>query len=327
VPEIITEKVAIGISACVFRCPVRYNGKSFDALSLLGREQQDFVWTPVCPECLAGLGVPRMPIHLTGTGAEVLAGEAKVLDRRGNDRTAAVVAGCRAAIDSLERAGVEAFVAKESSPTCGLYKARVGKRRTQSSAGSGVFGAMLLERGWFLIPDEGLANALLWWDWRRRLHAWLWLKRRIITASRDLFEAWHVVKFVVQETNRPIADEIGRSLAALPKHPTAERLEELRGRMLDALRAPSTRARIRGALTKAYAHARKSGELDAIDTSMLAVGSDGLPMTVDAMVADLTRLERISFDNDLLIGTSPVIRRDRRRVVARDALPRPADSQ
>jgi len=50
-------------------------------------------------------------------------------------------------------------------------------------------------------------------------------------------------------------------------------------------------------------------------------------MTVDAMVADLTRLERISFDNDLLIGTSPVIRRDRRRVVARDALPRPADSQ
>lgn len=325
-PQIITEKVAIGISACVYRCPVRYNGRSFDALSLIGREQQDFVWTPVCPECLAGLGVPRMPIHLTGTGADVLAGEAKVLDRRGHDRTADVVAGCQAAIESLERAGVEAFVAKESSPTCGLYKARVGKKRAESSAGSGVFGAMLLDRGWFLIPDEGLANALLWWDWRRRLHAWLWLKRRTIATSRDLYDAWHVVKFVVQETNRPVADEIGRSLAALPKRPPAEQLATLRARMLDALRAPSTRARIKGALMKAHAHARKAGQLDAVDTSMLSVGTAEGSATVDRMVSDLTRLERISFENDLLIGTSPVIRRDRKRVVARDGMAQAPDS-
>ena len=85
--QVITEKVRIGISACVFDCPVRYNGRSFDALALLGREKADFAWTPVCPECLAGLGVPRTPIHLTGTGQEVLAGRARVLDWRGHDVT------------------------------------------------------------------------------------------------------------------------------------------------------------------------------------------------------------------------------------------------
>ncbi|PKQ15062.1 MAG: DUF523 domain-containing protein [Actinobacteria bacterium HGW-Actinobacteria-7] len=316
VAKIITEKVAIGISACVYDCPVRYNGRGSDALGLLGREKADFVWTPVCPECLAGLGVPRVPVHLTGTGQEVLAGRAKVLDRRGNDLTEPVIAGCRAAIESLERAGVQAFVAKESSPSCGLYKARVGKKRTESAAGSGVFGAMLLDRGWFLIPDEGLANALLWWDWRRRLHAWLWLKRQPLQRSRDLYDAWHPVKFVVQETNRPFADGMGRRLAALPRGAATEELEVLRQEMLDALQAPSTRARIRGALWKAYSHARTKGQLDGIDLHDLTMDSPQVRENVDQLVHELDMLERISFENDLLFGTSPVIRRDGKRVKA-----------
>lgn len=55
--EIITAKIALGVSACIDRCPVRYNGRALDSLSVLGRERSDFVLTPVCPECLAGLGV------------------------------------------------------------------------------------------------------------------------------------------------------------------------------------------------------------------------------------------------------------------------------
>ncbi len=316
--EIITEKIAIGISACIYNCPVRYNGRAFDALALLGRERADFVWTPVCPECLAGLGVPRMPIHLTGTGQEVLAEQAKVLDRRGWNRTEDVIAGARAAMASLERAGVQAFVAKEASPTCGLYKARVGKRRTETTGGSGVFGALLLERGWFVIPDTAFANSLMWWDWRRRLHAWLWLKRQPLVHSRDLYDAWHPVKFVIQETNRPFADEMGRRLAALPKGVAAEDLEPLRQEMLDALRAPSTRARIRGALRKAYDHARKKGQLDGVELHDLLMESPQAKTNVDELVGQLTAIERISFENDLLFGTSPVIRRDRKRVSARD---------
>lgn len=314
--EIITEKVAVGISACAFSCPVRYNGKAFDALKVMGRERADFTWTPVCPECLAGLGVPRMPIHLTGTGQEVLAGTARVKDRRGHDRTDEVIAGCNAALDALDRAGVEAFVVRESSPTCGVFKARVGKRRTESAAGSGVFGAMLLDRGWFLIPDEGLANPLLWWDWRRRLHAWLWLKRRSITRSTDLYDAWHVLKFVVQEVDRPRADLIGNRLAALPKNPSAEQLESIRAEILDALRTPSTRPRIKQAMWKSYIHARKSGRLDGVDLHDLTIDSPEVRSNVDRLVAELTGLERISFENDLLFGTTPVLRRDASRVRA-----------
>jgi uncharacterized protein YbbK (DUF523 family) len=316
VVELITRTVPLGISACVFRCPVRYNGRSFDALATLGRERGDFAFTPVCPECLAGLGVPRNPIHLTGTGQEVLAGEAKVLDRHGRDVTEVIVEGSRVALGSLERAGVRGVIVKEASPTCGVFKARVGKRRTEQRGGSGVFGAMLLDTGWFLIPDEALANPLLWWDARRRFHAWLWLSDRDITKSKDLYDAWHVVKFVVQEIDRTFADEIGRSLAALPKNPPAERLEEIRAHILAALRRPSTRARIRQAMWKSYVHAKKHGKLEGVDLHELSVDSPEVTANIMEIVHDLTLLERVSFENDLLFGTSPVIRRDARRVRA-----------
>lgn len=319
--ELITRTVPIGISACVYRCPVRYNGKSFDALATLGRERSDFAFTPVCPECMAGLGVPRTPIHLTGPGQDVLAGTARVKDRRGRDVTDALVEGSRACLAALERAGVRAMIVKEASPSCGVYKARVGKKRTEQIEGSGVFGAMLLQTGWFLIPDSALTNPLLWWDWRRRLHAWLWLADREIVRAKDLYDAWHVVKFVLQETSRPFADAMGRELAALPKNPPVAALEDARARMLDALRTPSTRPRIRQALWKTYINAKKHGKLEGVELHDLTVNSPEVTENLMAIVKELTTLERVSFENDLLFGTSPVIHRDARRVKVRDAAP------
>ena len=169
-PRVLTEKIRLGVSACVDRCPVRYNGRAFDAFAGIGREVADYTITPVCPECLAGLGVPREPIHLTGSGADVLSRTAQVRDRHGRDVTARVLEGAASAMEALERARVRTVVVRESSPTCGLTKARIGRRR-RAETGAGVFGAMLLDRGWFLIPDEALASPVKWWDYRRRMHA------------------------------------------------------------------------------------------------------------------------------------------------------------
>jgi len=311
--ELLTSKIRLGISACIYRCPVRYNGHSLDGLAGLGRERSDYVFTPICPECLAGLGVPREPIHLTGTGHEVLAGMATVRNRHNRDVTAQVVEGARAALEALERAQVQAVIVRESSPTCGLTKARVGRRR-QAETGSGVFGALLLDRGWFLIPDEALASPVKWWDWRRRMHAWLWLKQRPLDSSRDLYDAWHVLKFVVQEIDRPLADRMGRTLAALPKKPSAAALEAVRTDVLDALRHPSTPARIRQAMWKTYVHAKKHGRLDGIDLHELSVTSPEVVANSTTIARELLLMERVSFENDLLFGTTPVLARDKRRL-------------
>lgn len=317
-PGIVTEKIRLGISACVYRCPVRYNGRALDALATVGRERGDYVFTPVCPECLAGLGVPREPIHLTGPGDAVIAGDAQVRDRHGRDLTQRALAGATAAMEALERARVQAVIVKESSPSCGLFKAQVGRRR-RAETGAGVFGAMLQRRGWFLIPDDALASPVKWWDQRRRLHAWLWLGDRPLETAGDAYDAWHVLKFVVQEIDRPLADRIGRGLAALPKSPGRECLEAFRGEVLDALRRPSTPARIRQSMWKTYVHAKKHGRLDGVDLHELSVDSPEVVANSTRIAAELALMERVSFENDLLFGTSPVLMRDARRVRQRDA--------
>ncbi|TDB36954.1 MAG: DUF523 domain-containing protein [Actinobacteria bacterium] len=316
--EVMTQKVPLGVSACLADCPVRYNGKRFDALGKLGRERADFAITPVCPECMAGFGVPREPIHLTGTGQEVLAGTAAVENRYGRDVTAQLVSGAQACVEALERAGARVVILKEESPSCGLFRAKVGRSRRREALGSGVFGAMLAEKGWFLIPDNAFDSPLTWWDWRRRMHAWLWLSDRTIAGNGDLTAAWHVIKFVLQETGRKSADEMGRALAALPKHAPIAELEALRARMLEMLRTPTTRERAMSALWKTYSHARKSGTLDGVDLHDLTVRSPEVRRNVTTIAEELIGLERISFENDLLFGTTPVLYRERRRLKARD---------
>ena len=305
-PELLTDPVRIGVSACLDRSPVRYNGRSFDALAVLGRERGAFSVTPVCPECMAGLGVPRTPVHLTGTTEEVLAGEAHVRDKRGRDVTREVVAGARACVEALERAGVEAVILKESSPSCGLYLARIGGHRRQAT-GAGVFGAMARQHDWFLIPDSALQSPLKWWDWRRRLHAWLWLRRRELSSIRDVYETWHVLKFLVQELDRPIADSIGHDLAGRPFTPEAA--EEFRARVGDVLRCPSTLPRIRQAMWKSYAVLRRSGKLDGVALGDLTVDSPEVRRNQAAIAEELLGMEKVSYQNELLFGATPVLAR------------------
>jgi uncharacterized protein YbbK (DUF523 family) len=326
-PEILTDRPVIGVSACLYDCPVRYNGKRFDAVSRLGREKGDFRFMPVCPECMAGFGVPREPIHLTGPGEDVLAGAARVVNRRGRDVTADLVAGAQACADALERAGVRVVILKEESPSCGLLKTRVGDgRREERVKAAGVFGALLARTGRFLVPDAAFDSPLKWWDWRRRMHAWLWLSGRSVRTNGELADAWHVVKFIVQETQRTQAEAIGRAIAALPRRAAEEELLALRERMLEALRAPTTPQRALAALWKAYTYHRKRGTLEGVDLHELTVRSPEVRRNATALAQELLVLERVSFENDLLFAPSPVLYRERRRVRARDeALGRTSD--
>jgi hypothetical protein len=51
-----------------------------------------------------------------------------------------------------------------------------------------------------------------------------------------------------------------------------------------------------------------------VDMHGVDLGDPSQPTNLMTLVEQLTKLERVSFENDLLFGTSPVIRRDRRRV-------------
>lgn len=71
----------------------------------------------------------------------------------------------------------------------------------------GTFGSLLLKENLFLIPAQDLESPIKWWDWRRRLHAFAWLKRKEIKNKKELYEIWHNFKFLCREINRKEADE------------------------------------------------------------------------------------------------------------------------
>jgi len=305
---VISDRIAIGISSCCMGCPVRYNAKGFDLLKGLGREKGDFKWCPVCPECMAGLGVPRDPIHITGgDGTMVWSGEAEVKNRRGARVTEEVKDGADDCIRALKRAGAVAYVYMDGSPTCGVYRTSLKDQKRGNPPG--VFGALLLENGFFLIPAADIQSPIKWWDWRRRLMAFYWLKNLQIENKDQLYSAWHKLKFLSQEIDEPWAREMGRKLAAMGKETEGEFIEAFKNELLDLLRRPSNLRRIKNSLWKNYSYYRK-----AKGKSVEAINSPEFKRNVTAVAKELLLMERTSFEEDLLFGSSPVIYREKRRM-------------
>lgn len=107
------------ISACLLGVACRYDGSALPPSAqapLLPGESP----LPLCPEQLGGLPTPRPAAKiLEGTGADVLAGRARVVDAEGRDVTEAFLRGAGEALRICRHCGVRRAVLKSRSPSCG----------------------------------------------------------------------------------------------------------------------------------------------------------------------------------------------------------------
>jgi uncharacterized protein YbbK (DUF523 family) len=104
----------LGVSACLLGQRVRHDGgdKALGCLTDLAREAD---LLPVCPEVEIGLGVPREAIRMERAGDGVrLRG---VCSRK--DHAERMAAFAHARVRSLAGAGLDGFVLKARSPSCG----------------------------------------------------------------------------------------------------------------------------------------------------------------------------------------------------------------
>jgi uncharacterized protein YbbK (DUF523 family) len=309
---VISNRVAIGVSACCMGSPVRYNAKGWDMLSVMGREKNDFKWCPVCPECMAGLGVPREPIHLTGgDGSAVWTGEAEIKNRHGRLVTDDVKFGALSCLETLKRAGVTAFVYMDGSPSCGVYRTTL--KSTRRGHPPGIFGSLLLEQGFFLIPAADMQSPLKWWDWRRRLLAFYWLKNLEIVSKAELYDTWAKLKFLFQELDMVRAQATGRKLAVFDRAPDEAYIREFKAEALEILRKPSTVKRITNSLWKNYSYYRKT-----MGKTVEGVNSPEFQRNITSIAKELVTMERKALDDEVMFGTSPVMYREKRRMPAQD---------
>lgn len=300
-PKYLDQKIKIGISACVFGCPVRYNKKGFDLLKGWGREKADYIWYPVCPESAAGLGVPRSPIRIIGhSGHDIWNNSGIIKNRDGKNVTDDIKFGCNSCLETLKRAGVFAYIYMEGSPSCGVYRTTLRNRRLGSPPG--VFGSLLLSEGFFLIPALDMESPLKAWDCRRRLKAFAWVKEVEIKNKRELFDFWHTIKFLCQEVDEKEARSIGFDLANSPKILTEEYINDLKHKILMILRKPSSTEKIKNRLWKHYVYLKRKAGID-IENIM---DPSGL-RNITHIANEVMEIEKKSKELNLLFGSSPIL--------------------
>jgi uncharacterized protein YbbK (DUF523 family) len=132
------------VSACLIGRRCRYNGEDRAHAGVL-RYLENKKYVAVCPEKLAGWGVPRPPVEFHGGGASaVVDGEAAIVDDRGRNRTASLLRGARSALSRALSAKATEAILKEKSPSCGVTKVYRDGRLVR---GAGVFTYWLKSHG------------------------------------------------------------------------------------------------------------------------------------------------------------------------------------
>jgi len=149
------ERIPVGVSSCLLGEAVRYDGgHKHDRYltAVLGRYFEYVAW---CPEALAGLGVPRPPIRLTG---DPCAPRAVRTDDGSVDVTDMLLAVAR---DEAPRMGtLRGYIFKRGSPSCGMERVKVyGAPGKSPRMGRGLFAHAVMQAHPLLpCEEEGRLN-------------------------------------------------------------------------------------------------------------------------------------------------------------------------
>ena len=148
------------VSACLAGEPVRYDAKSCP-VALVQRLLAQGLAKSICPECLGGLPTPRLAAEIQGgSGEDVLAGRARVIDATGEDVTAAFIEGAHQALRIVKLHNASAIVLKENSPSCGSHFIYNGHFNGQKQVGLGVTAALLKQYGFDVLSEHELEDWL-----------------------------------------------------------------------------------------------------------------------------------------------------------------------
>jgi len=145
------------ISACLVGVNCRYDGANIQNADLL-EKIKDEGFIPVCPEQLGGLPTPRPRASIeNGTGKEVIAGNAKVIDINGKDITGEFLKGAQEALKIAKLMRVKSAILKERSPSCGVEFTNSDFKKV---TGAGVFTALLKREGIKIFSEKYLSDIL-----------------------------------------------------------------------------------------------------------------------------------------------------------------------
>lgn len=134
------------VSACLLGRDCKYDGgNNYDERVVAFLRDKEVI--QVCPEVLAGLGVPRTPIEIV---------DGVLLDRDGNDVDRRLRDAVEKLLAELLGEDIECAILKSRSPTCGVKQIYDGTFSGTLIDGSGVLAQALKDAGYKVIDAEDL---------------------------------------------------------------------------------------------------------------------------------------------------------------------------
>lgn len=134
------------VSACLLGRNCKYNGGNNYSPKVAefvrGREVIE-----ICPEAMAGMGIPRTPIEIV---------DGILTDRNGNNVDAQLRAAVEQAMGQLAGERIECAILQSRSPTCGVNQVYDGSFSGKLIHGSGVFAKALVDAGIRVIDAEDI---------------------------------------------------------------------------------------------------------------------------------------------------------------------------
>ncbi len=134
------------VSACLLGENCKYSGgNNLDPKVIAYLQDKDVI--PVCPETLAGLGIPRVPIEIQGT---------RVISRDGRDVTEAIDRAVATILSQLQGEEISCAILKARSPTCGVRQVYDGSFTGTLVDGMGKLAQALKQAGYHVLSNEML---------------------------------------------------------------------------------------------------------------------------------------------------------------------------
>lgn len=132
------------VSACLLGRNCKYNGgNNYNEKIVAFLKNKEII--PVCPEMLAGLGVPRTPIEIVN---------GVVHDRIGNNVDGVLRDAVAQILEQIGGEEIECAILKSRSPTCGVLQVYDGTFSGTLVDGAGILAQALLDAGYTVLDSE-----------------------------------------------------------------------------------------------------------------------------------------------------------------------------
>ena len=134
------------VSACLLGENCKYNGgNNYNAAVAEYVNGKEIL--PICPEMIAGMGCPRIPIEIV---------DGVLMDRNGNNVEAAMRKAVAQAMEMIRKEEIQCAVLQSRSPTCGVNQIYDGSFSGKLIPGSGVLAQALKDEGYKVVDAEDI---------------------------------------------------------------------------------------------------------------------------------------------------------------------------